>query len=112
MVSELKTIRLSEIASEAGEYVDQVLSLNPNADVLPVIVAVAPSGRLEIVDGFHRTAGMVRWCRGNDVTLDACEINVVVCGDEALIADAANPGWPRKQQAAIDAIYEAAGIEI
>jgi hypothetical protein len=103
---------LSEIAEEAIEYVDQVPALSPDDDSQPQIVAVTQSGSLEIVDGFHRTAGQIRWCRKNGVTLDACEINVVVCDDAKLVGLAANATFPRKQQAAIDAIYEEAGIEI
>jgi hypothetical protein len=35
-----------------------------------------------------------------------------VCDDAKLVGLAANATFPRKQQAAIDAIYEEAGIEI
>lgn len=109
-MTELKTIKLSQIADEASDYVDQVPALDPADDIQPVIVSALPSGGLEIVDGFHRTAGMVRWCRAEGVPLDACEIAVVLCGDDKLVGQAGNTAFPRKQQAAIDAIYELAGV--
>jgi hypothetical protein len=106
--AELRTIKLSEIADEATSNVgDDVEALDPDDARQPAIVEES-AGSLRIVDGFHRTAGQVAWCRENDIDLTECEIIVVVCATEDLIADAAEPG--ERQQAAIDAIYEAAGV--
>lgn len=103
MATKTRVIKLGQIADEASDYVDEVPALDPTDRGQPQIVEAAPSGTLYIVDGFHRTAGQIRWCRENGVSLDDCEVTVVVCDDAGLIADAAEPG--PKQQAAIEAIY-------
>lgn len=108
MTTTTMTIKLGQIADEAGDYVDEAPALDPADAREPQIVEVSPSGTLSIVDGFHRTAGQVRWCRENGVAVEDCEITVVACDDAALIRDAAEPG--PKQQAAIEAIYAAAGL--
>lgn len=100
----VETIMLSEIAGEIeDETVAEVESLSPsNCDPL-VIVERMPSGTVNIVDGFHRTAGMVKWARGRDRELDAIKVQVVVCDDAGLLRDAGEPG--PKQGGAIEAIY-------
>lgn len=109
VVAEVITIKLSEIAAEATSNTgDDVQALDPSDNAPPVIVERSTS-RTAIVDGFHRAAGMARWCRENDVDLEECEIEVVLCETEEMIVIAAEPGGG--QQAAIDAIYEAAGVE-
>jgi hypothetical protein len=108
MATERRKIRLSEIAGEVGDYVDEVPALDPTGDDSPQIVERSPSGAFYIVDGFHRTAGQVRWCRENGVDPAGCSVVVVICDDPALVRDAAEPG-PR-QDAAIAAIYAAAGL--
>lgn len=107
-MTELKTIKLSQIANEVGDYVDQVPALDPSRSRRRPVIVEQSTGKPYIVDGFHRAAGMVRWCRENDVTLADCEINVVMCDDDDLISVACEPG--DGQENAIDAIYELAGV--
>lgn len=61
------------------------------------IVEVTPTGRVEIIDGFHRIAGLIAG--------GATEIECVTSDDADLLDAAAEPG--AGQQAAIDAIYAA-----
>lgn len=104
MASKKIQINLSEIANEAIEYVDVCPALNPSESDQPQIVERIGT-RLAIVDGYHRTAGQIRWCRENGVDIIECLITVIECDDEDLIADAAEPS--ERQQDAIDAIYAA-----
>lgn len=90
MTSRLK-IRLSEIAYEAMDYVDESSALDPANSEEPQIVERV-GDRLAIVDGFHRTAGQIRWCREREIAPADCEITVVCCDDADLIAAAAEPG--------------------
>ena len=96
-----RTIKLSQIANEALDYTTEVPALDP-ADCRRLVIC-EQCGSLGIVDGFHRTAGMVRWAKENGL-VDA-DVVVIVCDDEDLISAAAEPG--PGQAAAIKAIYAA-----
>jgi len=50
----------------------------------------------------------LRWCAENGIDPEDVEIEVVVCDNCELIAAAAEPG--PGQEAAIEAIYEEAGV--
>jgi hypothetical protein len=99
-----KQIRLSEIENEAADYVDEASPLEDTYQQPQIVERV--NGRLQIVDGFHRTAGQVRFCRDNGIDTADRVITVVECDDEDLISAAAEPG--DQQQSAIDAIYASA----
>jgi hypothetical protein len=103
----LGEIPLSHLASEAGDYVDQVPALEPGDEPGPVIVEQVGQSSY-IVDGFHRVAGMLKWCRDEGVDPDQVTVDVVIADDPKLIAAAAEPG-PR-QRRAIEMIYARAGI--
>lgn len=64
------------------------------------IIEVLPSGRIEIVDGYHRIAGMI--------AAGETEIECLTCDDDDLIGDAANAEDTDAQSAALRAIYAAA----
>lgn len=106
MTATIKTVKLDQLGFFVGDYVDESPDLDPSAcDPLPV-VAPAAKGTLDLIDGFHRVAGMVRWCRENGVSPETCEINVVLCDDDELAIAAAEPG-PRQEEA-LEAIHAAA----
>lgn len=107
MTATKTTIRLSEIANEARDYIDQVPALDPSDSAKPQIVEQV-GGKLCIVDGFHRTAGQLRWCDENGVSADECEVTVVIADDADLISAAAEPG--EGQAEAISALYAQAGL--
>lgn len=100
------TIRLSEIAGWVGDYVDEADALRPGDEPTVVIVEVAGGRVLDIVDGYHRTAGYVVWAREEGLDLDEVEVRVVASDDGDLLAAAAEPGW--RQAEALEAIYAAA----
>ena len=99
----IQTIKLVQIANEALDYVSEVPALDP-ADYRPLVICESVGKRLQIVDGFHRTAGLVRWANENEQSLDSVSVKVIVCDDEDLISAAAEPG--PKQAAALEAIYK------
>jgi hypothetical protein len=116
MNAERTTISLSEIANEATDYIGQVPALDPELSDARQPMPTAPQiiekvgNRLDIVDGFHRTAGQIRWCQENGIELSECAITVILCenGNDDTIAAAAEPG--PLQVEAIQAIHDAAGI--
>lgn len=61
------------------------------------VVYVMPDGRVDIVDGYHRIAGMLAY--------GAESIECVTTDDFDLLADAGNAEQPSVQRAAIEAIY-------
>lgn len=105
MAAQTIKIKLSEIANEAMDYVDQVPSLSDTGSQPQIIER--STGKSYIVDGFHRTAGQIRYCRENGISLAEHEITVVLADDPKLIAVAAEPN--DGQQEAIDEIYRQAG---
>lgn len=76
--------------------VDSTLLAQSDCKAMP-IVEILPSGRIEIVDGYHRIAGMLM--------AGETSISCVVCDDEQLVCDAANNEDKEAQSAAIAAIY-------
>lgn len=61
------------------------------------IVELLAGGCVEIVDGYHRIAGMI--------AAGETAIDCLTCDDSDLIADAGNPERPARQAAALDRIY-------
>jgi len=92
-------INLIQIADEARDYACEVPAL-ASTDALQIVCRSGDG--LEIVDGFHRSAGQIRHCMESGIDESSHSITVVLCEDEDLIAAAAEPG--EGQQAAIDAI--------
>jgi hypothetical protein len=63
------------------------------------IVEVLDGGSVEIVDGYHRIAGMI--------AAGETHIDCITCDNTDLIALAADPGRPERQRRALAAIYRA-----
>jgi hypothetical protein len=63
------------------------------------IVKVLDGGDVEIVDGYHRIAGMI--------AAGETAIDCITCDNTDLIALAADPGRPERQRRALAAIYRA-----
>ena len=55
--------------------------------------------RVEIVDGYHRIAGMI--------AAGETQIGCITCSNTDLVALAADPGRPERQRRALAAIYRA-----
>jgi hypothetical protein len=107
-----QTPYLTDIAREVRDTVEAgVNPLSPDdyAKLPPIVVEETPSGKLLIVDGFHRTAGLVTWAQQNGVDLEDIEPEVVVCKNSKLIEHAAEPGG--RQNEALAEIYRRAGVE-
>lgn len=90
-----------QISAEAvrGQVADtSAPALDPaDCKCLPIVEIIG--SRVDIIDGFHRIAGMLAF--------GATLVNAVTCDDADVLADAANAENPVKQHAAIDAIYAA-----
>jgi hypothetical protein len=85
-------------ASVAGRVHDVESSplLASDCKVLPVVM-IDDSGRVDIIDGYHRLAGMI--AAGETV------LPVVVCGDAKLCGIAANAEDTEAQAEALATIY-------
>lgn len=110
-----RTMSLGRIGGLAICAVDieEVAPLDPaDRSVDPIIVEMGASGEvLDIVDGFHRAAGMVRWCREHGKETATCDVLVVACDqddDEDLVSTASQPGGD--QDEAIESLYRLAGV--
>lgn len=77
----------------------------------PIIVTKLPDGTPDIVDGFHRTAGVLKWAEKNGIDPRKVKLPIVYVNPKAkkLIGAAADPGHP-KHRRAISVIYRQAGI--
>ena len=73
-------------------------SLDP-ADCRHMPIVEIIGHRVDIIDGYHRIAGMIR--------AGATVISCVTCDDADVLSDAANPEDSTTQAAAIAAIYAA-----
>lgn len=67
---------------------------------MPPVVEIMPSGQVEIIDGFHRIAGMI--------AAGETQIDCITCDDDDVLAAAANAERPDEQDEALAAIYGAA----
>lgn len=101
------TIRLSQISSKIEpELVKEADALRPGDEPEVIIVEMIDGKVTGLIDGYHRTAGYIKWARQNGLTLDDVEIRVVASDDEELLAPAAEPG--HRQAEALAKIYAAA----
>jgi len=92
------SIAASRVANQVADVIAPALAAS-DCKPLP-IVAMLPSGRVDIVDGYHRIAGLIA---GGAETIDC-----LVCDDEDLVAAAGNAEDTTAQQAALEVIYAAA----
>jgi hypothetical protein len=103
------TIKLSDIAGQPDRELIDETAPSGDTDLGQIVERI--QSRLYIVDGFHRTAGQVRYCRDNEIDPKDYMISVVLAceddDDNDLVSDAATPG--PKQEAAIAEIYRLAG---
>lgn len=100
------TVRLSDLAGRVEDMVGEADPLRPGAEPAAVIVEMSDGRVVDIVDGFHRTAGYVAWARKEGLDLHDVIVRVAIPGDSHLIALAAEPG--PMQDEALAAIYAAA----
>src|SRR5690606_17454106 len=101
------TIRLSQISSKIEpELVKEADALRPGDEPEVIIVEMIDGKVTGLIDGYHRTAGYIKWARQNGLALDDVEIRVVASDDEELLAPAAEPGY--RQAEALAKIYAAA----
>ena len=101
------TITLDQVARHIdAELVAEASPLNPADGVaLPIVEIVGT--RVDIIDGYHRLAGMIAWARQADLSLGSVAVRCATCDDASVLADAANADRPGSQQSAIDRIYAA-----
>jgi len=98
------TVTLRELLQAGvGDLVHEVPALDPACVEQGPIVG----GGGELLDGFHRTAGMIRWAREHGQDLDEVWVDVIVLtipGWVGVVAD----GWHRHNAAAVRAVYDRA----
>lgn len=98
-------MKVTRITIEASKFVNQVADTQSaplcqrDCKSLP-IVEILPGGRVDIIDGFHRIAGMI----AAGETMIAC----LTCDDSDILGDAADAENTTRQAAALAAIYSAA----
>ena len=97
MIVTRMTVPAATLAAEVADT-DSAPLAQRDCPALP-IVAVSPSGKIEIIDGFHRIAGMI--------AAGETDIVCLTCDDLDVLGDAANAENPKKQAAALSAIYKA-----
>lgn len=109
------TVKLSQLFEDLCDngfldYLFSASSLNPTECHQPPILEsmrIDDQPHYSLVDGFHRTAGMIRWCIEHSVKPDDVTVSVVITDDDDLIADM-DSGNDEDEQAAIDRILELA----
>ena len=102
------TIALDRLARHIdAELIAEASPLSPagTATACPIVELIGD--RVDIIDGFHRVAGMVAWARRRGLALDSVTVHCVTCDDAALLADAADAEHPEAQRVAIARIYAA-----
>jgi len=99
------TMRATIINVDATSLVDQVADCcdvptlsQADCPAMPV-VEMRPSGRVEIVDGYHRIAGMI--------AAGETAITCVTCDDADLLGDIGNAEDPERQAQALNELYSA-----
>ena len=100
------TITLADVADAVADVVGE--SLDPSTlpvESLPIVERL--SRRIDIVDGYHRLAGMVAWANERGLDLADVTVRCLTSDDSDLLADAANAERPSRQSAAIAAIVAA-----
>lgn len=83
------------------ELIESATPLSPE-DYEYADARVVIDGDGNIIDGFHRVAGLLCYPGASD------EIEVIVCEDGRLAGYAAAPEWPDLQAAALALIHDAA----
>jgi len=105
----IRRITLRELRRDASE-VDDAPDLDP-AEYLtmdPIIIEVTDES-VNIVDGFHRAAGLIGWATAAEQKLDVITVPVVDATgyDEDTVAQAADGFGGERQSAAIRKILRA-----
>ncbi len=102
-IATTKTMTLAELALCAGgvaDMIDEATALNPaECSRMPIL----DSAMDEVLDGFHRTAGMLLWARERDLSAAEVTITVVVLLDDELIDSICEHG--QEDASALASIY-------
>ena len=99
-----KIMTLTELASNASgvrDMIDEATALNPSdCDRMPIV-----GEDDEVLDGFHRTAGMLLWARENEIDSGKVQLRIVVLLDDTLIDDVCEHGM--EDESILARIYDA-----
>jgi hypothetical protein len=102
---ERRQITLDQIAGHAMDMEEEASPLKPGDEDEPVIVEVGQNGKIiEIVDGYHRTAGYRLYAKENGIPFSELKINVIASDDEYLNSNASQPGGDQREF--LDQIYQ------
>jgi hypothetical protein len=106
IVAKRRRIPLSDVAREALSNTDDSPDLDPRDCGDPPIVVDEGRG-YQIVDGFHRIAGMANWAEAEGKTNVRIDVIDVSDSHEAIIAAAADPsGYKLTQETALEMIAD------
>jgi hypothetical protein len=107
-ISEYRTVSLADIAGyverEEAECAEPLDPCRIDIDTPAPIVEWRDGAVRDLVDGFHRVAGLRRWADDRHLPYDSVTVRVLAATDPDLIAAAAEPGYG--QMDAIRALYE------
>jgi hypothetical protein len=108
---EYRTVSLADIAGyverEEAECAEPLDPCRIDIDTPAPIVEWRDGAVRDLVDGYHRVAGMRRWADDRHLPYDSVTVRVLAATDPDLIAAAAEPGYG--QMDAIRALYERTG---
>lgn len=94
------SVSLHEL-SKFGDLSEEVPALDPSSDHSPILIAKNPNGSPDLLDGYHRIGGYIRWAKENDKPLSEIDVPAIHVRDDELAGKIANNEDKESQSEAI-----------